>query len=104
MRDCYMMALFIVPDLVDEDSLEVEDLWGDRTGTSVNMFKHCLKISHKQAILFQRDLYDCFVGNNDIFGCEWNLELFVNSFGGALISRIEVKYETLDELEQGFIT
>ena len=29
---------------------------------------------------------------------------FVNSFYGTLIKRIEVKYETLDELEQGGIT
>ena len=50
------------------------------------------------------DSYDHCVDNEDIDSCKWTLELFVNYWDGYLIKRIEEKYETLDELEQGGIT
>ena len=35
-----MIAPFIVPDFLDEYSLEVEDLWGGHSATGVNLFMH----------------------------------------------------------------
>ena len=35
-----VIATFIVPDLVDEYYLKVEDIWFDPTETGVNLFKH----------------------------------------------------------------
>ena len=32
-----IMAIFIVPDLMDEYALEVEDRWGDRASTGKNL-------------------------------------------------------------------
>ena len=70
----------------------------------MNLFNHWYKISIQQEILIQRDSYDTCVNGEDIVGCEWKSELFVNSCDGALIKSIEEKYYNLDELEQGGIT
>ena len=70
----------------------------------MNLFKNWSKIYLQFAILFQRDFYDHCVNDDDIFICEFTLELFVNSCDGDLIKRKEEKYETLDELEKGGIT
>ena len=53
-----IMALFIVPDFIDEYFLEVEYLWGDWAATCVNLFKNWYKIYIQREILFQRDSYD----------------------------------------------
>ena len=98
-----MMAPFIIPDFIDEYSLEVEDQRGYFYATGVNLFKQWYKISLQQEILFQRYSYYHCVEDEDISSCEWTLELFVNSCNSALIKRIVEKYETLDELEQGVI-
>ena len=65
-----IMAPFIVPYLLDEYALEVEDLWGNRGATVVNLFKQWSQISLQQEILFQRYSYDHCVDNEDIGSCE----------------------------------
>ena len=98
------MASFIVPYFIYEYSLEVEYLWVDLDATGVNLFKQWYKIYLQQEIPFQRDSYDNFFNDEDIVGCEWTLELFVNYCDGALIKSIEESYDNLDEPEQGGIT
>ena len=99
-----MREPFIISDLVNDYSLKVEYRFGDPATTGMNLINHWSKISLQHIILFQRDSYDHFVYDEDIFSCECNLDGFVNSFDGALIHRTEGKYETLYEFEQGRIT
>ena len=58
-----MMAPFIVPDSFDEYDIKVEDIWGDRTAKSVNLFKLWSNISLQHSIMFQRYSYNHFVGD-----------------------------------------
>ena len=81
-------------------TLKVEYFWVDRAATGVKIFNHYSNISLQQEILFQRDLYDHCVNYEDIVSCEWTLGLFLNSFHGSLVNRINEKHNNLDKLEQ----
>ena len=73
-----MMAPFTCLDQLYEYSLKIEYFWGDNSDTGVNLFKHWYKISLKQAesqaIMFQIDLYDHCVYDEDIVSGGWMLE------------------------------
>ena len=55
--DYDMIKTFIVPDLIDEYTLEVEDFLVNHADTAVNLFEHWSKISLQQKIMFQPESY-----------------------------------------------
>ena len=95
-----MTVPFIVPYLINEYALKVEDLWGDSDTTGMNLFNHWYNISLQQVILFQRNSYDHCVWYEDIVSCECTLEFFMKYFYGSFNKSIEGKYDTLDKLKQ----
>ncbi len=43
-----MISLFVIPDFIDPYALSVEDRWGDRKLTGVNLLKNWGKVTLKQ--------------------------------------------------------
>ena len=57
-QDRDMISPFVIPDVVDPFALSVEDRWGDRKLTGVNLLKNWGKSTLKQCRNRQRDSFD----------------------------------------------
>ncbi len=98
-----MISSFVIPDFVDPYALSVENCWGDRKLTGVNLLKNRGKLTLKQCRNWQRDSFDCACTNN-LTSMEWAKSLMMNSYDVLLVDRINKKFDELDLYEQGGVT
>ena len=61
---------FIIPTLVDEYAVVVEDRWGNHTETGAYLLSHWSKFLLRVLAQFQIDSYDNCSHNEDIVSCE----------------------------------
>jgi hypothetical protein len=86
-----MISPFVIPGFVDPYALSVEDRWGDRKLTGVNLLKNWGKLTLKQCRNWQRDSFD--------YACT-----MMTSCDVLLVDRIDKKFDELDLYEQGGVT
>ena len=98
-----MISPFVIPDFIDPYALSVEDRWGDRKLTGVNLLKNWGKVTLKQCRNWQRDSFD-YACTEDLTSMEWAKSLMMNSCDVLLIDRIDKKFDELDLYEQGGVT
>jgi hypothetical protein len=98
-----MISPFVIPDFVDSYALSVEDRWGDRKLTGVNLLKNWGKATLKQCRNWQRDSFD-YACTKDLTSMEWAKSLMMNSCVVLLVDRIDKKFDELDLYEQGGVT
>jgi len=104
MDTCWdMISPFVIPEFVDPYALSVEDCWGDRKLTGVNLLKNWGKATLKQCRNWQRDSFD-YACTDDLTSMEWAKSLMMNSCDVLLINRIGEKFDELDLYEQGGVT
>jgi hypothetical protein len=73
-----MISPFVIPDFVDPYALSVDDPWGDRKLTGVNLLKNGGKLTLKQCQNWQRDSFD-YASANNLTSMEWAKSLMMNS-------------------------
>ena len=98
-----MISPFVIPDFVDPYVLSVEDRWGDRNLTGVNLLKKWGKVTLKQYRNWQRDSFD-YACTDDLTSMEWAKSLMMNSCDVLLVDRIDEMFDELDLYEQGGVT
>jgi hypothetical protein len=98
-----MISPFVIPDFIDPYALSVEDRWGDRKLTGVNLLKNWGKVTLKQCQNWQRDSFDSAC-TEDLTSKEWAKSLMMNSCDVLLVDRIDKKFDELDLYEQGGVT
>ena len=98
-----MISPFVIPDFIDPYALSVEDRWGDRKLTGVNLLKNWGKVTLKQCRNWQRDSFD-YACTEDLTSMEWAKSLMMNSCDVLLVDRIDEKFDELDLYEQGGVT
>jgi hypothetical protein len=98
-----MISSFVIPDFIDPYALSVEDHWGDRKLTGVNLLKNWGKVTLKQCRNLQRDSFD-YACTEDLTSMEWAKSLMMNSCDVLLVDRINEKFDELDLYEQGGVT
>jgi hypothetical protein len=98
-----MISPFVIPEFVDPLALSVEDCWGDRKLTGVNLLKNWGKLTLKQCRNWQRDSFD-YACTKDLTSMEWAKSLMMNFCGVLLVDRINEKLDELDLYEQGGVT
>ncbi len=98
-----MISPFFIPDFVDPYALSVDDCWGDRKLTSVNLLKNWGKLTLKQCRNWHRDSFD-YACTKDLTSMEWSKSLMMNSCDVLLVDRIDEKFDELDLYEQGGVT
>jgi hypothetical protein len=98
-----MISPFVIPDFVDPYALSVENRWGNRKLTGVNLLKNWGKLTLKQCQNWQRDSFD-YACTNNITRMEWAKSLMMNSCDVLLVDRIDKKFDELDLCEQGGVT
>jgi hypothetical protein len=103
MDDWDMISPFVIPEFVDPFALSVEDCWGDRKLTSVNLLKNLGKLTLKQCQNWQRNSFD-YACTDDLTSMEWSKSLMMNSCDVLLVDRIDKKFNELDLYEQGGVT
>jgi len=66
-----MISPFVIPEFVDPFALSsVEDCWGDRKLTDVNLMKNWGKLTLKHCRNWQRDFFD-YACTEDLTSMEW---------------------------------
>jgi hypothetical protein len=90
-----MISPFVIPDFVDPYALSVEDRWGDRKLTGVNLLKNWGKVTLKQCRNWQRDSFD-YACTEDLTSMELAKSLMMNSCDVLLVDRIDEKFDELD--------
>jgi hypothetical protein len=100
-----MISPFVIPDFIDPYALSVENCWGDRKLTGVNLLKNWgkLTLKLKQCQNWQRDSFD-YACTNDLTSMEWAKSLMMNSCDVLLVDRIDKKFDELDLYKQGGVT
>jgi hypothetical protein len=98
-----MISPFVIPDFVDPYALSVENRWGDRKLTGVNLLKNWGKLTLKQCQNWQRDSFD-YACTNNLTSMEWANSLMMNSYDVLLIDKTDKKFDELDLYEQGGVT
>ena len=98
-----MISPFVIPDFIDPYALSVENRWGDRKLTGVNLLKNWGKVTLKQCRNWQRDSFD-YACTEDLTSMEWAKSLMMNSCDVLLVDRIDEKFDELDLYEQGGVT
>jgi len=98
-----MISPFVIPELVDPYALSVDDCWGNRKLTGVNLLKNWGKFTLRQCQNWQRDSFD-YACTKDLTSMEWAKSLMMNSCDVLLINRIDEKFDELDLYEQGGAT
>jgi len=100
-----MISPFVIPEFVDPYALSVEDRWGDRKLTGVNLLKNWGKLTLKQCRNWLRDSFDyACTGDLTSTSMEWAKSLMMNSCDVLLVDRIDEKFDELDLNEQGGVT
>ncbi len=84
-------------------ALPVENRWGNRKLTGVNLLKNWGKLTLKQCRNWQRGSFD-YACTNNLTSMEWAKSLMMNSCDVLLIDRIDEKFDELDLYEQGGVT
>jgi hypothetical protein len=98
-----MISPFVIPDFVDPYALSVENCWGDRKLTGVNLLKNWGKLTLKQCRNWQRDSFN-YACTDNLTSMEWAKSLMMNSCDVLLIDRIDEKFNEVDLYEQGGVT
>ncbi len=84
-----MISPFVIPDFIDPYALSVEDCWGDRKLTGVNLLKNWGKVTLKQRRNWQRDSFN-YACTEDLTSMEWATKsLMMNSCDVLLFDRID---------------
>jgi hypothetical protein len=81
-----MISPFVIPDFVDPFALSVEDRWGDRKLTGVNLLKNWGKVTLKQCRNWQRDSFD-YACTDNLTNMEWAKSLMMNSCDVLLVEK-----------------
>jgi hypothetical protein len=95
-----MISPFVIPDFVDPYALSVDDRWGDRKLTGVNLSKNWGKLTLKQCQNWQRDSFN-YACTGNLTSMEWAKSLMMNSCDVLLVDRIDKKFYELDLYKQG---
>ena len=91
---------FVIPEFVDPFALSlVEDCWGDRTLTGVNLLKNWGKLILKHCRNWQHDSFNNAC-TDDLTSMEWAKSLMMTSCDVLLIDRIDKKFNELDLYKQ----
>jgi hypothetical protein len=98
-----MISPFVVPDFIDPYALSVENCWGDRKLTGVNLLKNWGELTLKQCRNWQHDSFD-YACTKDLTSMEWAKSLTMNSCNVLLVDRIDEKFNELDLYKQGGVT
>ncbi len=99
-----MISPFVIPEFVDPFALSsVEDRWGDRKLTGVNLLKNWGTLTLKHCRNWQRDSFD-YACTKDLTSMEWAKSLMMTSCDVLLVERIDKKFDELDLYEQGGVT
>jgi hypothetical protein len=94
-----MTSPFVIPNYIDPYAISVEDRWGDRKLTGVNLLKNWSKVTLKQCHNWQRDSFD-YACTDNLTSMEWAKSLMMNSCYVLLVDRID----NMDLYEQGGVT
>jgi hypothetical protein len=97
-----MISSFIIPEFVDPFALfSVEDRWGDRKLTGVNLLKNLGKLTLNHCRNWQRDSFN-YACTEDFTSTskEWAKSLMMTSCDVLLVDRIDEKFDELDLYEQ----
>jgi hypothetical protein len=95
-----MISPFVIPELVDPFALSsVEDRWGNRKLTGVNLLKNWGKVTLKHCRNWQRDSFD-YACTEDLTSMDWAKSLMMTSCDVLLVDRIDKKFNELDLYEQ----
>ncbi len=95
-----MICPFIIPEFDDPFALSsVEDCWGDRKLTGVNLLKNWDKLTLNQCRNWQRDSFD-YACTEDLTSKEWAKSLMMTSCDVLLVDRIDEKFDELDLYEK----
>ena len=94
-----MISPFVIPDFIDPYALSVEDRWGDRKLTGVNLLKNWGKLTLNHCRNKQRDSFD-YACTEDLTSKEWAQSLMMTSCDVLLVDRIDEKFDELDLYEQ----
>jgi hypothetical protein len=88
-----MISPFVIPEFVDSFALSsVEDCWGDRKLTAVNLLKNWGKLTLKHCRNWQHDSFD-YACTKDLTSMEWAKSLMMTSCDVLLIDRIDKKFD-----------
>ncbi len=99
-----MNTPFVIPEFFDPFAFSsVEDRWGDRKLTGVNLLKNWGKLTLKHCRNWQRDSFD-YAYTEDLTSMEWAKSLMMTSCDVLLVDRIDKKFNELDLYEQGGVT
>jgi len=95
-----MISPFVISELVDPFVLSsVEDRWGNRKLTGVNLLKNLGKLTLNHCRNWQRDSFD-YACTEDLTSKEWAQSLMMTSCDVLLVDRIDEKFDELDLYEQ----
>ncbi len=91
---------FVIPEFVHPFVLSsVEERWGDRKLTGVNLLKNWGKLTLKHFRNWQRDSFN-YACTEDLTSKEWAQSLMMTSCDVLLVDRINKKFDELDLYEQ----
>jgi hypothetical protein len=99
-----MISPLVIPEFIDPFALSsVEDRWGDRKLTGVNLLKNWGKLTLKHCRNRHCDSFD-YACTKDLTSMEWAKSLMMTSCDVLLVDRIDKKFNELDLYEQGGVT
>jgi len=91
---------FFIPEFDDPYALSsVEDHWGDRKLTGVNLLKNWGKLTLNYCRYWQRDSFE-YACTKDLTSKEWAQSLMMTSCHVLLVDRIDEKFNESDLYEQ----
>jgi hypothetical protein len=82
-----MTSPFVIPDYIDPYAISVEDCWGDRKLTGVNLLKNWGKVTLKQCRNWQRDSFG-YACTDNLTSMEWAKSLMINSCDVLLVDEV----------------
>jgi hypothetical protein len=96
-----MISPFVISEFVDLFALSsVEDRWGNRKLTGVNLLKNLGKLTLNHCRNWQRDSFNYASTTEDFTSKEWAQSLMMTSCDVLLVDRIDEKFDELDLYEQ----
>ncbi len=98
-----MISPFVIHDFVDPYALSVDDCWGNRKLTGVNLLKNWGELTLRQCQNWQHDSFD-YASTNNLTSMEWAKSPMMISCDVLLVDRIDEKFDELDLYEQGGVT
>jgi hypothetical protein len=94
---------FVIPTLMNPDTLSMEDCWEERKLMGVHLLKNWGKLTLQQCCAWQQDSFD-YASLEDLTIMEWAKSLMMNSCDALLIERFDKKFKDLSLYEQGGLT